>query len=288
MTASASQSRRLWRRYEAIHDLIYFSRQSLDGAAALGLRGFWMGYFGFRLAPLGAVSPAVATAVCFGFHPSRVYRALPDAWRYAEPAAVIAARQAAMDAALRAVLGPAVDSAQLAEAAELAWTAAQLADIAGRPLAAANQALARPAAAHVALWQASTVLREHRGEAHNAVLVSRSIGPVQAHLIKVAAGESDPELLRIGRGFAEADWTNAGAELRERGLLADDGRLTAAGTAEHELLEQLTDAASEQPWRALGEPGTARLLELLQPLAGAVVASGVVPALSPVGVVWPD
>jgi hypothetical protein len=278
----------LWQRYEAIHDPVYFSRQARDGAAALGLRGFWMGYFAFRMAPLGAVQPAVATALCFGFHPSRVYRALPDAWSYAPPAAAIAAREAAMDAALRAVLGPAVDSAELAEAAELAWTAAQLADTAGRPLAAANQALPRPRLAHVALWQASTVLREHRGDGHNAVLVSRSLGPVPAHLIKLAAGESDPDLLRVGRGFGEADWAAGRAVLHEQGLLDDDGRLTAAGIAEHHLVEQLTDVASEQPWQALGEPATLRLLELLTPLAGTIVASGMLPPVSPVGVVWPD
>jgi hypothetical protein len=244
-----------------------------------------MGYFAFRMAPLGAVQPAVATAVCFGFHPRRVARALPDAWSYANPAQAIAAREAAMDAALRTVLGPAVDSPQLAEAAELAWAAAQRADIAGRPLAAANQAMPRPLLAHVALWQASTVLREHRGDAHNAVLVSRAVQPVQAHLIKVAAGESDPQLLRVGRGFAEADWTAAAAELAERGLLDGDGRLTTAGVAEHRLIEELTDTASGQPWQ--DEQASRRLLDLLTPLAGAVAASGIVPRLSPVGLAWP-
>jgi hypothetical protein len=288
VTAPALLSRRLWQRYEAIHDLVYFSREAREAAAGLGLRGFWMGYFAFRMAPLGAVDPAVATAICFGFHPGRVRRALPDAWAYASPAAALAAREAAMDESLRSVLGSAVDSAELTEAAELAWTAAQSAEIAGRPLAAANQALARPTQAHVALWQACTVLREHRGDAHNAVLVSRSISPVSAHLIKVAAGESDPELLRIGRGFADADWASGRAELIERGLLDDAGELTEAGRREHGLIEELTDAASEQPWQALGEAGSTRLLTLLRPLAGAVVASGVVPALSPVGVVWPD
>jgi len=282
-----SLSRRLWQCYELIHDPVYFSQHALDGARELGLRGFWMGYFAFRLAPLGPVQPAVATAVCFGFSAGRVRRALPDAWSYASPASALAAREAAVDRALRALLGPAVAAAVLAEAAELAWAAAQLAGIAGRPLAAANQALPRPGLAQVALWQACTVLREHRGDAHNAVLVSRSLSPVEAHLIKIAAGESDAELLRIGRGFEPADWLAGQAALTGRGLLDGAGGLTAAGLAEHELVERLTDAASEQPWQALGERDALRLLELLHPLAGAVAGSGVVPALSPVGVVWP-
>ncbi|MFL6163337.1 MAG: SCO6745 family protein [Jatrophihabitantaceae bacterium] len=281
-------TRRLWQHYELIHDLIYFSQQARDGATALGLRGFWMGYFAFRLAPLGALDAAAATAVCYGFHPSRVARALPDAWRYADPASVVAARQAAADQALRAVLGPAAESAELAEAAELAWAAAQQADIAGRPLAAANQALPRPELAHVALWQASTVLREHRGDGHNAVLISRALGPLAAHLIKLAAGESDEQLLRIGRGFTDGDWTAGRRALLDRGLLDEAGRLTEAGEREHQLVEELTDTASERPWQALGEPDSLRLLALLRPLAGTVAGSGVVPALSPVGVVRSD
>ena len=61
-----------------------------------------------------------------------VRRALPDAWSYASPASVLAAREAAVDRALRALLGPAVEAAELATAAQPAWAAAQLAEIAGR------------------------------------------------------------------------------------------------------------------------------------------------------------
>jgi hypothetical protein len=282
---TAPLARQLWQQYELIHDLVYFSRQARAGAATLGLRGFWMGYFAFRLAPLGAVGPAAATAVCYGFHPSRVFRALPDAWSYASPADAVAAREAAMDEALRAMLESVVESAGLAEAAELAWAAAQRADIAGRPLAAANQALPRPAQPHVALWQAATVLREHRGDGHNAVLISRSLPPLSAHLIKMAVGESDEQLLKVGRGFPEADWVAGRRELAERGLLDAAGRLTPAGHREHELVERLTDEACAQPWQ--DEPTALRLLELLRPLADAVAGSGVVPPLSPVGVLRP-
>jgi hypothetical protein len=168
----------------------------------------------------------------------------------------------------------------------LAWAAAQRAEVAGRPLAAANQALPRPALPHVALWQATTVLREHRGDGHSAVLVSRSLPPLSAHLIKLAAGESDEQLLKVSRGFPEADWVAGGRQLAERGLLDADGRLTPAGHREHELVERLTDEACAQPWQ--DEPAALRLLELLRPLADAVAGSGVVPPLSPVGLLRTD
>jgi hypothetical protein len=276
-------SRELWLRYEPIHDLIYFSPRRGEQADALGLRGFWMGYFAFRAAPLGPVGPEIVTAAFFGFHPNRVRRALPDAWAYTTAAQAIAARDAAVDAAL-VDLGP-ID--QLPEAAELAWRAAAGADTAGRPLAAANQALPRPENAGIALWQATSTLREHRGDGHNAVLVARGIRPAEAHLLKAGAGESDEQTLKTQRGFPDEEWAAARAGLVERGLLDTDGRLTPAGAAEHEAIEEATDAAAEQPWDALGTAATARLLELLDPIAAAVLRSDLIPQLNPVGIVRP-
>lgn len=276
-------ARAMWERYEPVHDLIYAPgiRRTSD---ALGMRGFWMGYFALRAAPLGAVHPALVTSCFYVFHRDRVERALPDAWRYATPAEVLAARERAVDAALRQLLGPeAVTSPELTEAADLAWAAAMAADTAGRVLGAANQALERPKEAHVRLWQAVTTLREHRGDGHVAVLVSHGLGPVAAMVLKAAAGESDGAVLREGRGWDLAAWRAAEAGLRERGLLAADGTLTAAGAAEHEAVEARTDAAAERPWAVLGRNATERLARLLEPLAGAVRGAGLLPSGNPVG-----
>jgi hypothetical protein len=286
MTDRRDLPRQLWVRFEAIHDLIYFSPRRAEQADALGLRGYWMGYFAFRAAPLGPVGPATVTALFFGFHRSRVGRALPDAWDYTTPQRAIAAREAAADAAIADIAGPSIERYHLTEAAELLWHAAQAADTAGRPLAAANQALPRSASPRVALWQATSVLREHRGDGHNAVLVSRGIRPAEAHLLKAAAGESDEHVLRTGRGFPDGEWENARSGLARRGFLDEAGRLTALGEAEHQAIEVATDRAAEQPWRALGDAGSARLLELLHPLAGAVVSTGLIPQPNPAGAVW--
>jgi hypothetical protein len=275
-------ARQLWQRFEVVHDVFYFSPHPAEAAKALGLRGYWMGYFAFRAAPLGPVGPATVTAVFYGFHRSRVGRALPDAWTYTTPEAVIAAREAAVDVALAELAG----GDDLGEAAELAWRAAQAADTAGRPLAAANQALPRSDSARVALWQATAVLREHRGDGHNAVLVSRGIRPAEAHLLKAGAGESDPDVLRTGRGIPAEEWAAAEEGMRARGLLDGDGRLTAAGQAEHEAIEAATDRAARQPWEAVGEEDSARLLALLHPLAAAVVGTGLLPLPNPVGLRW--
>ncbi|MGW1161957.1 SCO6745 family protein [Streptomyces sp. NPDC002513] len=277
-------SRLMWELTEPVHDLVYFAPEARQAADEVGMRGFWMGYFALRAAPLGPVQPAVVTSSFYVFHPSRVMRALPDAWRYASVADVLAARQRAVALAMRRLYGEdALRGSRMAEAADLAWAAAQAADTAGRVLGAANQALERPAEPHVRLWQAATTLREHRGDGHVAVLVSRGIGPVEALALKAAAGESDGALLREGRKWDDATWRATEAALRDRGWVDDNGRLTARGAAERRAIEDATDAAAEGPWRALGHDATVRLAELLAPWARKVVASGVIPSGNPVG-----
>ncbi|MEV6839287.1 hypothetical protein AB0N17_33075 [Streptomyces sp. NPDC051133] len=277
-------ARTLWERYEPVHDLVYFAPEAHRAADVLGMRGFWMGYFALRAAPLGPVAPSVVTGCFYVFHPARVARALPDAWGYAAPADVLAARAEAMDAAMTGLFGrDVVGSAEFAQAADLAWEAAAAADTAGRVLAAANQALPRPERPAARLWQALTTLREHRGEGHVAVLVSQGIGPVEAMVLKAAAGESDGPFLRETRKWEPADWEAAGARLRNHGLLAADGTLTPAGAALRAEVEALTDAAAEGPWTALGADRAARLAGLLEPLARAVEGSGLLPAGNPVG-----
>lgn len=277
-------ARRMWMLVEPIHVVTYFAPEARAAADALGMRGFWMGYVAQRSAPLGDVGAAVVTAAFFGFHPDRIAGVLPDAWHLTTRADALAARMAGADAALRRLWGD-TDADATAEAAELAWRAAAAADCAGRVLAAANQALPRPDAPHLALWQATTTLREHRGDGHVAALVARGVTPLGSHLIKAAAGEADPRALRLGRKFDEAAWAEGAATLRDQGVLTADGRLTDAGERLHAEIEDATDAAAAAPWRALGDAATARLADLLAPLAAAVLDSGTFPQPNPVGFV---
>jgi hypothetical protein len=274
----------MWQLFETVHDVIYFSDEVRRVGDELDFKGFWMGYFAFRLAPLGAVDATVGTAVCYNFSRRRVGRALPDAWTYASAAQALTGRRAAAGAALRR-LAP---SSEWRTAADLLWEASQAADVHGRPLAAANQQLARPDDDLEAVWLATTVLREHRGDGHNAVLLARGIGPVKAHLLKSSSGESDGEVLRTGRGFTEDEWAAGVADARQRGWLDGDGRLTAAGQAEHDEVERLTDELADGPWRALGADATEQAYAALLPLAGAVHRAGIIPTPSPVGMVWSD
>ncbi|WP_428839468.1 helix-turn-helix domain-containing protein, partial [Amycolatopsis pretoriensis] len=65
-----SPARRLWAAVEPLHAVVYFAPETAAAAKEAGLRGYWMGYFAGRLAPLGPVGPVPATAVLFGFAPA--------------------------------------------------------------------------------------------------------------------------------------------------------------------------------------------------------------------------
>jgi hypothetical protein len=277
--------RRLWRLFEAVHAVTYFDVDALAAARQAGYRGFWMGYFAQRAAPLGAVGPRIVQASFYGFHSSRVERALPDAWSFAGPQEALESRLRGMDRALLRLWGKeVVASRDVTEAAALLWQAAHAADTTGRVLAAANQALPRPEEAHLALWQATTTLREHRGDGHIATLVAAGVRPLEAALIKIASGEADGPGLRRGRGWPDEDWRAAESSLLDRGWLRADGSLTRAGHDVHEEIERRTDAAAASPWEALGPRHTERVAELLAPLYDAIVSAKAIPALNPIGV----
>lgn len=262
----AAVARRMWLRFEPYHDVTYFTPESRAATDALGCRGGWMGYFGMRAAPLGAASAQQVTSAFYNFHPSRVHRALPDAWAIATPEAFLATRLVGVDRALNRLLGPEVVGPAVAEAAELAVAAAEHASTAGRPLAAANAQLPWPDQPHLALWQATTLLRESRGDGHVAALITAGLDPCEALVCFAADTGLDPTYMQQARGWSSAEWASAAQRLVERGLLGAEG-LTEEGRTLRQWVEERTDLAAMAPWKAIGDARTDRLAELLEPLA---------------------
>ncbi len=279
MTSPAT-ARRLWALGEPYHALAYFADESRIAAEAAGLEGFWSPYFAMRAAPLGPVGPEVVTATFYNFAPAFVARRVPAVWEVVTPAAALAARLAGVDAAVRRVLG---EDWPAAEIAELAGVAAAAVDVPGRPLAAANAGLPVPGEPHLALWQALTTLREHRGDGHNAALLQRGISGVRAHVLAAAAGRSEREWLMRARGWDDAAWDAAADELTGRGWLAGE-ELTVDGAAIVAAVEADTDRLALGPWRELGDVRCDRLAELLGPVRRAVLAAGLWPDRNPIGV----
>jgi hypothetical protein len=289
MSESLILTRRMWHQLEALHAVIYFAPEALEEAAALGYDTTtrWPSYFAWRAAPLGAASAPLVSAACYSFSPRMVAEHVPAAWAVASPEQVLAARLRVVDRCYRNLPGIELDEATnktaLAEAADLARQAAEAACTAGRPLAAANAALPWPDEPHLALWQAITVLREHRGDGHIAALLASCLDPCES-LVSFAAVKAAPRQVFAGRSWTDDEWQAAQDRLAARGLVDADGQATAAGYALRDQVERITDQLAEAPWRALGPSKADRLATLTTPLLGAVFTSGMLPAQSTLGI----
>ena len=274
--------RSLCRLAEIYHAVVYYAPERPKHYQELGLKGGWMGYFATRSGALGEVPPAVVTACFYNFKHTMVERALPDAWRYTTPEQACAARLAVFDEAIRRLLGPTVESAEVAEAAALASEAVRALSLDGRPLFAAHVSLPCPTAPHLALFWATAAMREYRGDGHNVALATAGVGGCEAHVLMAGMGLVPPDQ-RTFRGWSDEDWAAATTRLRKRDWLDDDGQLTAVGQRERAHIEDRTDRLSQPLLDALGVEG-ARLIELLTPLAAGIVDGGGLPYPNGMGV----
>ncbi|WP_433796599.1 SCO6745 family protein [Actinoplanes sp. CA-252034] len=268
--------RRTWRSAEALHGLIYFAPEAHQRYAALGIDPR-SGYFASRAAAMGSVGSGAVAGAFFNFNPELVSRALPAVWERATPAAVLAARLDAADAALRRVLGDAVDSEEMREAAGLARTAAESVGERpeGRALFAAHAALPWPDRPHLVLWHAQTVLREFRGDGHAAALLVAGLTGLEALVLHVASGEVPRRFLQRSRGWSDEQWDEAAGRLRGRGLIeGDEPALTDAGRSQRTWIEAATDRLAAPAYEVLGAERCTRFVELAQPMSRAVVESG--------------
>ena len=271
-TLDTAQLARTAHRYlEPLHTLVYFVPENSERYAALGVTGGMRGYFASRSAALGQVPAEVVIATFYNFAPAQVRKAIPSVWDVTSPDAVLAARLEGADAAVRRLLPDDVGSDAMARAAELAREATTALDVVGRPLFAAHAALPWPEPAHLQLWHAATLLREHRGDGHIAALVLEGLTGLEAAVSYVATGKSMPEdLMKATRGYSDEEWLAARARLQERGLLDGNGGLTADGQAMRDRIETQTDAAAVAPYAHLGSEGTQELIELCRPWARSV------------------
>lgn len=247
-----------------------------------------MGYVAGRAAPLGPVKAAPVIALFANFHPRRIRRALPEAWGFTSPAAMLEARRSGSAAALRRIwveqrAGDAADEPALVQLAEDLTDIAEDAPPDGRSLFAANLTVERVDDPVCDLWRAATLLREHRGDGHVAAYVTEGLTGVQANLLQVGIGRIPSETLRKARAWETDEWQTELDELSNWGLLDRSGQATMSG---HDTLLRVEAATDRAAWGAFARCDPARLDRLeaaLQPLADAIKRSGEVPFPNPMG-----
>ncbi|MFF8393246.1 hypothetical protein [Streptomyces sp. NPDC016172] len=283
MTTAALEpraGRRCHNVLNSLHATHYFSPDLGRELGAVGVTDPRAVNFAVRAAALGPVGAGAVTAAFYNYKYELVARHVPAVWETAAPGQVLAARARAVDATLRRLLGAdALASAEMAEAARLALRAAEACSRAARPLYAAHADLPVPEEPHLAYWHAATLLREHRGDGHLAVLMSAGLGGLEAMATHAATGKGmTPKWVLRTRGWSQGDWDTATDRLRERGLLDASGGLTEQGVALRREIEHETDRLDRAPYEHLGPEGVARLTELGGVFAHAALVAGAYPA----------
>lgn len=279
-TPTLAEVRRCYVAHHPLHAAYYFGAEHDAGYAAIGLAAGPMSYFAGRAAPLGAVTSGVVAAAFYSFEPDFVAAFVPRVWSIASPETVLGTRVSIVDACLRRLLGDeAVSSNEMVEAAELAMRASEGCSRPGRPMYSANADVAHSDAAHLRLWHATTLLREHRGDGHIAVLVRAELDGLEALVTDTASGTNwKPYYLQANRGWSAAAWHAARLGLTERGLLDEAGELTGSGAALRRDIEAETDRLDLAPYRHLGVEGTRRLTELACAFAKHALRAGAIPS----------
>ncbi|MFD5843851.1 SCO6745 family protein [Streptomyces chartreusis] len=277
--------RQLWHLLEPLHAVLYYAPEAFEEAAGLGYdtEERWPSYFPYRAAPLGATGAEGVASAFYSFSPRMVAEHIDPAWKIASPEAVLRARVRGVDGAYRAIFGDRVDSPELAELAALVRRAAEAANTAGRPLAAANAALDWPDVPHLQLWHAATILREHRGDGHIAALMVAGLDPVEALVSFAAIGAASVERFE-SRGWSAEEWESARDRLTARGLVDADGAATDAGRELRRTVEERSDQLAAAPWQSLTAAEIDRLVELLGEFWVAVLSSGLLPSETTLGI----
>ncbi|WP_371618836.1 hypothetical protein [Streptomyces sp. NBC_00454] len=280
MTLPPRAARHAWHgAINPLHATVYFSPDLGEEFDALGITDPRAVNLASRSAAMGAVGAGVATSTFYNYRHDLIARHLPAVWDAATPEAVLAARLRAVDTTLRRLLGDeTLESAELAEAAELAMRATEGCTRHARTLYSAHADLPVPEEPHLKLWHATTLLREHRGDGHLVALLVADLDPVEALISHTATGRGmTPKYLKSIRGWDQSDLDAATDRLRGRGILDAGGELTARGQEVREALELETDRLDAAPYEHLGAAGLARLAEIGGGFTKKVVGAGAFP-----------
>jgi hypothetical protein len=272
-----------WRLLEPIHAVVYFAPEPLAGLRAAGYRGFWMGYFAGRAAPLGAASPELVHALFYNFDYRRVSRALPDAWSYAPPGgrptrpACRVGLGVAPPARRTGRRGPYPHRSRPRGTSRPTRAARGTAALRGKSIPPDT---ARPLAR---LWHAATLLREHRGDGHVSTLTHAGISGRTSHILHAIATGTPKSVYERARDFDDHQWQTEVDSLRNRGYLDSAGGLTAEGAAAKADVEARTDALASAAYNTLSGAELDQLRQALRPITRAAVDAKDIPTPSPMG-----
>jgi hypothetical protein len=232
-------------------------------------------YFASRGSLLGQVPGEVIAAAFAVFSPAVVVPSVALAWQRTDAATIRRARADGAVGQLQRLVGDRPDGVDRA----LALLARATADLplAGRPLAAGISALPVPDDPLAAAWHLGDLLREFRGDSHNAAWVAAGHTGTEIGLLSESYWGLPLRSYSRTRGWTEDEFDAATARLSDAGWI-DDAGLTELGRSHREEIERRTDQQLAPVVLALGDD-LVELCEILEPWGAAVRAGhGYLPA----------
>ena len=262
----------------ACHDLvgwIMWDPDAISAYEALGVPGGTGWLVAWRIAPLGDVPPAVASAATYSINPD-VISAVMDLYRpVTDTAPILAVRDAAIEPGLERI-APGL-AGELGALGPALWQGVDAVHHGARPMFAAHRALPRPddERSVTSAWLAANCLRELRGDNHWALCAAADLDDVEVGLLHAAMVDvdeyGDEEWIARSRGNDDAAVAAGWARLEAKGLAADS-TLNDAGRRFRRELERRTDELCAPAWAAVGEEETRRFCEMVEPHHDAFVA----------------
>ena len=243
-------ARRLRDSMEPIATQGWWSRQSADRLAALGL-GFFDGYVWGRAASLGQPLASVVVS-SFGVFEATFLSAVYEQGRAtADRDAVLHERALGAEESVEAILGPSYNTSA-AGVADTILAATDRLDGAARPLFSGLRELAVPSNNFGRLWRAAELVREHRGDGHLAACVAAGLDSVAMNILTELWVGYPVGGYSTTRGFG-ADAINSSVAMLEARGWVRDGSLTPDGVRARLEIEAVTDVSQERLIELLGD-----------------------------------
>ena len=280
MSDSPSYSRRFAAASEPLHSCTYYAPE-IGEFTDLGFKGWWHAYFAYRSAPLGTASAGLIIDTFFNFAPRMVKRSVPSCWDVMSPTDVRRKQLSILEDAFDRIFADYVWGDDLPEIVELLNHSLPALATHRRPLFAAWAAEPWPDDPRLALWHASTLLREYRFDGHNQALHSAGVSGLGSHLLMAADGRGTPEVIQKIRGWTSTEWDAEASHLCELGWITSGGQHTPKGRALRKDIEAETDNLANEIAVILGSGGAELVLGHLEAVSGFLLNEGVVPGKWP-------
>jgi len=200
-----------------------------------------------------------------------VARHIPKVWDLVSPEAANEARLQGCVVSLRRRLGDLAAGPSVSRAADLLVKAGASAPTEGRALFAAVRTLPVPTEPVARLWHGANLLREHRGDGHNAALLTAGIGGTECHVLHALSDGMPAEQFGRVSHLPKAQLASVIEGMGARGLIGEDGWLTPTGRQTKERVEALTDELAAPAYDILSPDERDQLVEDLEPLAAVVI-----------------